>query len=91
MKVRPIHREFAAEIGGIELGRFVDHAVVDTIWEARPSPGSASPTSSTLIKACPRESAVVKALPTPAARPDFINRNFSTSSRLQGTGKGRLF
>ena len=34
MKVRPIHREFAAEIGGIELGRFVDHAVVDTIWEA---------------------------------------------------------
>src|ERR1700726_510713 len=34
MKVRPIHPEFAAEIGGIELSRFVDHAVVDTIWEA---------------------------------------------------------
>jgi len=34
MKVRSIHPEFAAEIGGIELGRFVDHAVVDTIWEA---------------------------------------------------------
>ena len=34
MKVRTIHPEFAAEIGGIELGRFVDHAVVDTIWEA---------------------------------------------------------
>ena len=34
MKVRPIHPEFAAEIGGTELSRFVDHAVVDTIWEA---------------------------------------------------------
>ena len=34
MKVRPIHPKFAAEIGGIELSRFVDHGVVDTIWEA---------------------------------------------------------
>jgi alpha-ketoglutarate-dependent 2,4-dichlorophenoxyacetate dioxygenase len=34
IEVRPIHPEFAAEIGGIELARSVDPTMVDRIWEA---------------------------------------------------------
>ena len=34
VEVRPIHPEFAAEIGGIELARSFDPTMVDRIWEA---------------------------------------------------------
>jgi alpha-ketoglutarate-dependent 2,4-dichlorophenoxyacetate dioxygenase len=34
VEARPIHREFAAEIDGIDLARSVDPTLVDRIWEA---------------------------------------------------------
>jgi hypothetical protein len=34
MEIRPLRQDFAAEIAGIDLGRDIDAAAVQSIWEA---------------------------------------------------------